>query len=91
MGQKRAVQEVMGLNLSRKAAHRYFFNVYEYMLYNDSENFMRTLDFRMNLEEAQRQEEGYHVFKFMLKLMRRNKPQKLLALCPPEHDPLQPL
>ncbi|WP_266205255.1 hypothetical protein [Pontibacter kalidii] len=87
MGKKRAVMEVVGLDLSRKAAQKYFINVYEYMLYNDYESFMLTLDFRAKLEDEQRQEEAYHLFKFMLKRLLSSKPQKLLALCPPERDP----
>lgn len=74
------------MSLKRKTARKFFLNVYEYVLYNDYECFMDTLDYRMNLEEPKKAREVYHVFKFMLGHLKNSNPQKLLTLCPLKPD-----
>ncbi|GAB3200078.1 hypothetical protein ABID22_003064 [Pontibacter aydingkolensis] len=75
-----AIWEVTGYNLGKEIARKYFFNVYEYILYNDTKSFLQTLDYKKNLEANDKTYEEYLVFKYMLRLLKEKHPQKLTIL-----------
>ena len=81
---RKAISEVLGFTMGKAAAKKYFYNVYEYMLYNDTNSFLETLDFKMTLTENCKLRESYKVFRFMLGLLNDKNPSKLLSLCPNE-------
>ncbi|MEJ8803829.1 hypothetical protein [Pontibacter sp. H249] len=79
---KEAVFDALGIEIGTASAKKYFYNVYEYMLYNDTPSFLETLNFRINLPEHEKENEEYYVFKFMLKLLKKRNKNKLMSLCP---------
>lgn len=85
---KRAVLEVLGYNICKKTAHKFFFNVYEYLLYNDTQSFLKMLDFRKSMKGPEDKSlEDYHIFKYMMQLLLSQNPGKLTALFPIKPEP----
>lgn len=82
MGKKRAVYEMLGQQLQPHAARKFFYNVYEFLLYNDTEGFLKTMEYRLNIERTEGSEEDYLVFKFMLQYMQAKHPRKISMLLP---------
>jgi hypothetical protein len=77
-----AVLEVLDYELDNELAAVFYYNVYEYILHNDNELFLKIIDYRMNLKFMNRPAEEYHVFKFMLQMMLKRYPSKLKMLSP---------
>lgn len=82
MGKKRAVYETLGRHLQPEAARKYFYNVYEFLLYNDTEGFLKTMEFRLNIDRTEGSAEDYLVFKFMLQYLQAKHPSKISMLLP---------
>lgn len=84
---RQAVQDVLGLKLRKDTSRKFFFNVYEYLLYNEPEDFLEVLNFRMGMKVTEKPHEDYHLFKFMLQLLLKRNTAKLLSLCPLTLEP----
>lgn len=78
----KAVYEQLGYVLKPEIAKKFFFNVYEFLLYNDTEGFLKTLEYRMDLDSAAKADEDYLVFKFMLQYILIKHPKKVVMLHP---------
>ena len=77
-----AVLEVLGYELNDELASIYYFNVYEFIFYNDGELFLKVVNYKVNFINVNQTTEEYHLFKFMLQLMLKNYPSKLRMLSP---------
>lgn len=78
----KAIYDVFGCVMEGNLAQRFFYNVYEFLLYNDTESFLKTLDYRKNIAEKNKSAEEYHVFKYMLQLLKQKYPHKIKTLSP---------
>lgn len=77
-----AVFEVLDCVLGPKMATKFFFNVYKFILYNDTEGFLKILDYRMGLGKAKQPEEDYFIFRYMLRYLQTHYPAQITMLCP---------
>ncbi len=77
-----AVNEVLGHQISTLQARKFFFNLYEYLLLNDTDTFLDTLDYKMHLLANDNEAIRYNVFKYMMQNMVGKNRKKLIALCP---------
>ena len=82
MGKKRAVYEMLGQQFKPEAARKFFYNVYEFLLYNDTEGFLKTMEYRLKIDRTAGYSEDYLVFKFMLQYMKTKCPSKIAMLLP---------
>ncbi|WP_242929297.1 hypothetical protein [Pontibacter vulgaris] len=79
---KRAVREVLGCKINADQAKRLFINVYEFILYNDTQCFLEVLDYRMKINLAGSGPEDYYLLKYMLQKMEQYYPSKLASFKP---------
>lgn len=79
---KRAVKEVLGVQLKPKHVKKYFYNVYSYLLYQDTAGLLKTLEYRSTLDKVEKSREIYLVFRFMLRHLKEKHPRKLASLFP---------
>lgn len=79
---KRAVKEVLGVQLKPRHVKKYFFNVYSYLLYQDTAGLLKTLEYRSTLDKIEKPREVYLVFRFMLHHLKEKHPSKLVSLFP---------
>ncbi|WP_299708037.1 hypothetical protein [uncultured Pontibacter sp.] len=77
-----AVFDVLDCVIDTRMATKFFYNVYEFILYNDTEGFIKILDYRMGLGVAMQSEEDYFIFRFMLRYLQTHHPAKIIMLCP---------
>jgi hypothetical protein len=78
----KAIAEVLGYHLKPRYVRKYFYNVFRFLLYQDTAGLLQTLDYRGTLNENEKQQEVYLVFKFMLQLLKKKHPSQLFNLCP---------
>ncbi|WP_114783097.1 hypothetical protein [Botryobacter ruber] len=79
----KAVQEMFGCKLEEDLCSRLYNDTYGYILYNDTQSFLELLDYSMSLKDLNvTPSEDFLVFKYMLRLMLKKHPKKLLMLLP---------
>ena len=79
---RKAVAEVLGLEMRPSEAKEMFRNAYIYLLQSDTQSLMQTLDYRETLSNIDGTTEKYLIFKFILKLLLNQNPKQLERLCP---------
>lgn len=79
---RKAVAEVLGLEMCPTEAKEMFRNAYIYLLQSDTQSLMQTLDYRETLHTTDRTTEKYLIFKFILELLLHQNPRQLVRLCP---------
>ena len=79
---RKAILEVLGYNFEKATARKFFFNVYKYILYNDTDSLLETLEYKRKIAGADKSRQGYLVFKYMLRLLLVRHPERLVSLSP---------
>ena len=78
--EERAVYEVLGKRLKPRYVRKCLLSVYKFMIYYDRESLYQLLDYRDTLVDDEKASESYHVFKYMLELLKEKHPAKLARL-----------
>ncbi|PKV75094.1 hypothetical protein BD749_0031 [Pontibacter ramchanderi] len=77
-----ALVEETGTAVKRESARKCFYKVYSYLLYQDTDSLLATLDYRESLGREERKRERYFVFRFMLRVVKSKHPKQYGRLCP---------
>lgn len=79
---RQAVLEVLGFELKEEVAAVYYFNVFEFVLYNDCELYLDAIEYGSAVMAGSQAKKEYQIFKFLLLEMRKRYPTKLHMLRP---------
>jgi hypothetical protein len=77
-----AVFDVLNYVVNPRMATKFFYNVYEFILYNDTDGFLNVLDYRMGLGIEKKPAEDYFIFTYMLRYLQAHHPNKISMLSP---------
>jgi hypothetical protein len=79
---RQAVLEVLGFELKEEVAAVYYFNVFEFVVYNDCELYLDAIEFGSAVIAGSQAKKDYQIFRFLLLEMRKLYPSKLRMLIP---------
>jgi hypothetical protein len=81
-GRSHVVLEELGYELNEASAAVFYYTVYEYILYNDSDLFLEIIDYGSTIQNTPPALNENYIFKFLLRIMRKRHPSKLEMLRP---------